>query len=103
MRYERFAWAGGVIMSGIGIYLSYRPIAHDLGKSLVLALASLMIVATILLFPWRRKGDGSASRLIDNFRASVRGNHNNVQIARDHANQTMHISRGIENDKRDER
>lgn len=102
MRYERFAWAGTVTMAVIGIYLSYRPIQHELGKGLVAGLAGLVILAAILLFPWRRRDDGTPERLVSGFRAGVRGNKNNVQIARDHANQTMHVSRSDDKSKRHE-
>lgn len=102
MGYERGAWAGTVTMALVGIYLSYKPIQHDLGRGLVAALAGLVIVAAILMFPWRRQTDGSPQRLVSGFRAVVGGSKNNVQIARDHANQTMHVNRGDETLKRHE-
>lgn len=84
---ERLAWAGGVAMSCIGIYLSFVPLAGQLGRWLVVALAGLVILAAILMFPWRRRPDGSAARLAGGLHLS--GSNNRVQIAGDHANQVM--------------
>jgi hypothetical protein len=86
MGHERFAWAGGVTMSVIGIYLSYRPIAHDLGKGLVIALAGSVILAAILMFPWRRRSDGSPVRL---YNVKVGGRGNRVQTAGDNSTQVI--------------
>jgi hypothetical protein len=94
---ERLAWAGSVVMSGIGIYLSYRPIANDLGKGLVTALAVLIIAAALCMFPWRRRADGSPRRLIN---TRVGGHHNPTMIAGERSSQivsrdggTFHINR----------
>ena len=83
---ERLAWAGSVMMSGIGIYLSYMPIANDLGKWLVIGLAALVILGAVFMFPWRRRADGSAARLIN---VRVGGRKNRTQVAGDNANQYM--------------
>ncbi|WP_373142126.1 hypothetical protein [Mycobacterium marinum] len=97
MRYERFAWAGTVIMAFVSIYLSYKPIAHDLSKGLVIGLAALILFAVLLMFPWRIGRGGLPVRMIDkitdSFRAEAKGGGNNTQIARDHANQTMFSTR----------
>jgi hypothetical protein len=83
---ERLAWTGGVIMSGVGIYLSYEPIASDLGKGLVITLATLVILAAILMFPWRRRADGSSVRI---YSVKVGGRGNRVQNAGDNATQVI--------------
>lgn len=84
---ERLAWAGSVIMSCIGIYLSFVPLAGQLGRWFVVALAGLVILAAVAMFPWRRRLDGSAARLVGGLQLS--GSNNRVQVARDHANQVM--------------
>jgi membrane protein implicated in regulation of membrane protease activity len=89
---ERFAWLGSVAMALVGIYLSYVPLKHDLGKVAVVVLASVIIIAAILMFPWRRRPDGSPARLIGG-RFAVRGDNNRVQVAGDHANQVMGYGR----------
>lgn len=83
---ERLAWVGSVIMSGVGIYLSYKPIANDLGKGLVIGLAVLIILGAVLMFPWRRRADGSPGRLIG---VRVSGRNNRVQTAGDNSSQVM--------------
>jgi hypothetical protein len=83
---ERLAWAGSVIMSCVGIYLSYKPIANDLGKGLVIGLAALIIVGAVLMFPWRRRADGSQGRLIN---TRVIGHHNPTMIAGERSNQIV--------------
>ena len=55
---ERLAWVGSVIMSGVSLYLAYMPIASNLSKGLVIALAGMVILAATLMFPWRRRKDG---------------------------------------------
>lgn len=83
---ERFAWLGSVVMSLVGIYLSYVPLKHDLGKVAVVVLASVIIVAAIAMFPWRRKSDGSTSRLVN---TKVGGRNNRVQTAGDNSTQVI--------------
>jgi hypothetical protein len=83
---ERLAWVGGVIMSCVGIYVSYVPIANDLGKGLVAGLAGLVILAAILMFPWRRRSDGSPARL---YKVKVGGRGNRVQTAGDNSTQVI--------------
>jgi hypothetical protein len=88
MGYERLAWVGNVVLAAIAIFLAWVPASHQVGKWGTVAIAVLVVVAAITLFP-RRRSDGSTARLIDGFRASVKGDNNRVQIARDNANQVM--------------
>ncbi|MDT5344179.1 MAG: hypothetical protein QOE52_3363 [Mycobacterium sp.] len=83
---ERLAWAGSVIMSGVGIYLSYKPIANDLGKGLVVGLAALIILGALLMFPYRRRNADSPGRLIS---VRVGGRNNRVQTAGDCSTQVI--------------
>ena len=100
---ERLAWVGSVIMSGVGIYLSYKPIANNLGKGLVIGLAVLIIFAALAMFPWRRRADGTPGRLIN---VHVSGHHNPTMIAGERSNQivsrdggTFHINRSEDDAK----
>jgi hypothetical protein len=83
---ERLAWVGGVVMSCVGVYVAYIPIANDLGRDLVATLAGLVIIAAILMFPWRRRSDGAAARL---YNIRVRGRGNRVQTAGDNSTQVI--------------
>lgn len=83
---ERLAWVGGVLISCVGIYVAYIPIANDLGKGFVATLAGLVILAAILMFPWRRRSDGVAARL---YNVRVRGRGNRVQTAGDNSTQVI--------------
>lgn len=82
---ERLAWTGSVAMAGVGIYLSYVPLASNLGRGLVIGLASIVIVAALLMFPWKKNGDGSAARL--GSRVRISGSRNHIQIAGDNSTQ----------------
>jgi hypothetical protein len=84
---ERLAWAGNVVMACVGIYLSFVPIANQLGKWVIVALGALIILGAVFMFPWRRRADGSAARLI-NVRVSGRGNRTQIATG-DNANQVM--------------
>jgi membrane protein implicated in regulation of membrane protease activity len=84
---ERLAWAGSLIMSGVAIYLAWVPVASQLGRWVFVAIAALVILAALLMFPWRRRADGSAARFINNIRVSGRGNR--VQSAGDNSTQAM--------------
>jgi hypothetical protein len=83
---ERLAWAGSVMMSGVGIYVSLVPITNQLGKTLVIALAGSVLLAAVLMFPWRRQSDGSPVRL---YNVKVGGRGSRVQSAGDNATQVM--------------
>ena len=83
---ERLAWAGGVVMSCVGIYLSFVPIANQLGKVVIIVLAASIILGAVLMFPYRRRNNGSPGRLI-NIRVS--GRNNRVQTAGDNSTQLM--------------
>jgi hypothetical protein len=88
MGFERAAWFGNLALAGIAIVLAWVPVRGDLGKWGTVGIAVLVVLAAIALFPWRRS-DGSTARIADRFRSNVSGSGNNVQIARDHANQTI--------------
>jgi hypothetical protein len=100
MGYERLAWIGNLILAGIAIVLAWVPLRADVGKWGTVAIAVLVVAAAIAVFP-RRRADGSTARLVGRFRTTVKGN-NNVQIARDNANQLMGDGRikGYKNQKR---
>ena len=88
MGYERLAWIGNLVLAGTGIWLSWWPVSSQLSKWVTLAIAGLVIVAAIAMFP-RRRPSGEATRLIDSLGATIKGNNNRIQIARDNANQIM--------------
>ncbi|ELB89629.1 hypothetical protein Rwratislav_28523 [Rhodococcus wratislaviensis IFP 2016] len=84
MRTERFAWAGNLILAAIAIYVAVAPIASTVGKSIIIGLAALFILAAVLLFPYRSgSGAGGTGRLANHLR--VNGDKNQVQIAGDGA------------------
>lgn len=83
---ERLAWAGAVIMACVGIYLSYVPLANSLGKVVITILGGLVLLAAVLMFPWRRRADGSPTRLIS---PKVSGSNNRTQSAGDNSSQYM--------------
>jgi hypothetical protein len=88
MGYERLAWIGNLVLAGIAIVLAWVPLAAQIGKWGTVVIGVLVIFAAIALFR-RRRADGSTARLINGLTANVAGSHNNVQIARDHANQVI--------------
>ncbi|BBZ49833.1 hypothetical protein H7H82_14870 [Mycobacterium heidelbergense] len=88
MKFERLAWCGNLALAAIAIVLAWVPIKGDLGKWGTVGIAVVVVLAAVALFPWRRPDD-STVRMVDRFRSSVSGSGNNVQIARDHATQTM--------------
>lgn len=88
MGYERAAWIGNFALAAVAIVLAWVPVRGDLGKWGSIGIAVAVVLAAIALYP-RRRPDGSVTRLVDNFSATVRGDNNRVQIARDNARQTM--------------
>ncbi|QYB02742.1 hypothetical protein I1A62_37045 [Rhodococcus sp. USK10] len=72
-------------MAAIAIYVAVAPIASTVGKSIIIGLAALFILAAVLLFPYK-SGSGAggvAGRLANHLR--VNGDKNQVQIAGDEA------------------
>lgn len=96
MGYERAAWIGNLVLAGIGIALGWLPVSEQLGRWGTLAIALLVVLAAVALFP-RKRADGSASRLIEHFAPAIRAEGGNVQVARDNANQHIESTRVINN------
>lgn len=95
MRIERAAWFGNVLLAAVTVFLTWVPVASQVGRWGSIAIAVVVVIAVVVLYP-RRGPDGSVTRLADRFRPNVTtGDNSDVQIARDHANQT--IIRGNKN------
>lgn len=99
MGYERAAWIGNLVLAGIGIALGWLPVSEQLGRWGTLAIALLVLVAAVALFP-RKRADGTTARLI-NAIGPVNGDRNPTMIAGDRSTQianegggTFHINTG---------
>jgi hypothetical protein len=89
MKYERLAWVGNLALAAVAIVLAWVPVKDDVGRWGSIAIAVVVVLGAIALFP-RKRADGSEARLIDRFRSSVTtGNNSDVQVARDHVTQTI--------------
>ncbi len=102
MKFERLAWFGNLALAAVAIVLAWAPSRAIWASGGTVGIAVVVVVAAIALFPWKRS-DGSTARVVDRFRSSVSGTGNNVQIARDHATQSIHNERNTRNSTRDER
>ncbi|MDV7135414.1 hypothetical protein [Williamsia muralis] len=76
---ERSAWAGNSIVAGVAVFLAAVPLAKTTAGWVFYVVGGLMIVATILLFPYAEAG-GRKKRLLGALTRDG-GTRNRTQVA----------------------
>ena len=85
---QRLTWGGTAIVSALMIYLAWAQIADHLAKWSFGVIGGLLFIASMIMFPWGRKDDGSPRRLIN---VNVRGRNNPTFTAGDSSTNTANV------------